>query len=70
MKSTEFTTVEKMAEMASDNQLIQLTFIKAYKGFAERFISLGKTIEEANRLAFDLLVKENGFEKLLLNLTK
>lgn len=69
MKNTKFTTLDEMANEFT-NESIKNMFIICYKNFTQKALELGKSITDSNRMAFDILIKEKGFEKIINELAK
>jgi hypothetical protein len=66
MKTLKITTVEEMS--ANLPKGIRELFIETYKRFVLNGISNGFTPAQANRIVFDLLIKEDLFYKTLKTL--
>ena len=64
-----FTTLENIANEFSNENLRNL-FTKSFKGLVKIATEKGIDFDLANRMAFDILIKEGGFEKIALQIAK
>ena len=60
---TTFTTLEEIANEFT-NENVKTLFIKSYKDFVELALKDGFSFAKANRIAFDILIKKGGLEKI------
>ena len=58
------TTLETLAS-GFENENIKALFIRTFKNAVNQIASKGFDFDQANRLAFDFLIKENGFEQII-----
>jgi hypothetical protein len=58
------TTLETLAN-EFENKNIKALFIKTFKNAVNQIVSKGFDFDQANRLAFDFLIKDGGFEKVI-----
>ena len=58
------TTIETLAN-GFENENIKALFIRTFKNAVNQIVSKGFDFDQANRLAFDFLIKENGFEQVI-----
>lgn len=61
---TTFTNIETLANEFT-NENLKALFIRTFKNAVNQIVSKGFDFDQANRLAFDFLIKENGFEQVL-----
>ena len=64
-----FTTLEQMANQF-ENQTIKNLFIDAFKSTVKNFETHGLDFKQANKMAFELLIKNGAFEKILIKTYK
>lgn len=63
------TSLENIANQFK-NENLKALFIKSFKGLVKVAIEKGVDFKLANRLAFDILIKDGGFEKIALKMSK
>jgi tagatose-1,6-bisphosphate aldolase non-catalytic subunit AgaZ/GatZ len=63
------TTIETLSAQF-ENEKLRETFKRVYKNTVNRIVESGIDFDHANRMAFDFLIKEGGFEKVLSNAIK
>lgn len=61
---TTFTNLETLAN-GFENENLKSLFIRTFKNAVSTITKRGFDLDQANRLAFDFLIKENGFEQVL-----
>jgi|AntAceMinimDraft_18_1070375.scaffolds.fasta_scaffold166000_1 hypothetical protein len=64
-----FTTLENIANQFTNENLRNL-FTISFKGLVKIATEKGIDFDLANRMAFDILIKEGGFENLALRIAK
>jgi len=66
---TTFTTLENIANQFTNENLRNL-FTISFKRLVKIATEKGIDFDLANRMAFDILIKEGGFENLVLRIAK
>jgi len=66
---TTFTTLENIANEFT-NENIKALFIKSFKGIVTIATENGIDFKTANRMAFDMLIKDGGLEELALRVAR
>ena len=59
-----FTNIETLAN-GFENKNLKSLFIRTFKNAVISITSKGFDLDKANRLAFDFLIKDNGFEEII-----
>ena len=62
---TTFTTLENLTNQFN-NENLRLLFTKSFKGLVKIATEKGVDFKLSNRMAFDILIKDGGFEKIAL----
>lgn len=63
------TTLNQIAENIK-NETLRYFFVRTYKQLVNHATKNGFDFKEANRLAFDALIKNRGLDKIALELAK
>jgi len=66
---TTFTTLENLTSQFK-NENLRFLFTKSFKTLVSIATSKGVDFKTANRMAFDILIKDGGFEKVALQISK
>jgi len=66
---TTFTTLENLANTFTNENLRNL-FTTSFKGIVKIATEKGIDFKLANRMAFDILIKDGGFEKIALKVSR
>ena len=66
---TTFTTLENLANTFTNENLRNL-FTMSFKGLVKVATEQGIDFKLANRMAFDILIKDGGFEKIALKVAR